>query len=164
VPVAEDANLVARTGGPAVACHDGPVAAGPLSEQERAGRRRRGRIIVVVAIVLVVPSLVFDTYADRRADEQAADLAASLGAAAAAVGDVDLLAAQEAGFRYEDDAGTPPLLEALGHADDFRSAGFDVSDEVRIHAVFETGWGRSDRCVHVLMGPDGARTDVRGCS
>jgi hypothetical protein len=130
-----------------------------LPGDDGAGRRRRARTIVAVGAFLVLPLGAYGWYADQRADARAASLADDIRGAADEVADVRALAVEEQVFWSVGTASGPsPLESALGRDLDIASTGLDPRE---IRAALRTGWGGSDRCVHLRLRVGDVRTDVR---
>ena len=127
-----------------------------LSEEEAAGRRRRMRIILVVAFALVVPRSAFGWYADRRADDRAAVLATRLRASVDEIDDLEAFVLDEQvswGVGELDG----PLRALAGEEGELAGAGIDQGE---LRARFRTGWGGTDRCVRLLIRSEVGRTEV----
>lgn len=141
----------------------GAVEPGPLDEdEEEAGRRRRGRILVVAAFAVILPLTSWDWYADRRADERGSAVAGRLRSAVDQIDDVEAFVLAEQVLWTGGGTSTSPLEAILGDGEEL--AGASLGDG-ELRATVRTGWGGSDRCVHVLFRRDGSAdvSDPRAC-
>ena len=131
-------------------------------DEQADGRRRRGLVLAGIVLVLGVPLLVALWLSDRNVDQRAESLADDLRRAGRQVDDVGGLAADESALTTD---GSPsPLLDALGHRNDFTGAAFGTTG---ISLSYETSWGLARRCVHLLLRDDApvrtAITDSASC-
>jgi hypothetical protein len=130
-----------------------------LSDEERAGRQRRLRIIIGVALALFVVSAGLGFSVDRRADAAQTDLRHRLEEAAATI---DYPAVLDAWHQYLGAvwAGTPHDLDELLPAEDRIAVRAEGETVV---AVYDAGFAGQDRCFDLLVGPDGTSIDERSC-
>lgn len=124
-------------------------------DEDAEGRRRRGLIIAAVVFVVGAPLLTFDWISDRNVDRQARQLAEDLRAAAAEIGDVSALAADETVSLW---SGEPSAVgQALGHEDEFEGATYGGDT---ITAAFSTRWAMATRCVHLVIEDEEVIIDI----
>lgn len=97
-------------------------------------------IVVVVGLPLMVTTWLSEHNVDRQANEMAEDL-------------------RRAGRQVDDvQSLTDDRLPDLGHGDAFRGAVFGTTG---ISLAYETGWGLSRRCVHLLLADETpVRTEI----
>lgn len=126
------------------------------------GRRRRGLVLAGIVLVVGVPLLVALWLSDRNVDRQAEALADDLRRAGRQIDDVAALAADETPSVR--DGSEQPMLDALGHRDEFTGAAYGTTG---ISLSYETSWGLARRCVHLLLRDDApirtAITDSATC-
>jgi hypothetical protein len=120
------------------------------------GRRRWGLILAGTVLVIGVPLMVTIWLSEHNVDRQAAGLADDLRRAGRQVDDIAGLAGDEALDGW--DGSAEPLVEALGHGDQFTGAAFG---DTGISVSYETSWGFARRCVHLLLRDDAPiRTEI----
>ncbi len=123
---------------------------------EADGRRRRGLILAGIVLVIGLPLTVTNWVSERNVDRQADALADDLRRAGRQVDDVAALAADESTSPRE--ASDEPLLDALGHRDEFTGAAFGTTG---ISVSYETSWGFARRCIHLLLRDEApVRTEI----
>ena len=120
-----------------------------------AGRRRRGLILAGIVFLVGAPLVILDEVSDRKADARAESLADDLRATAGRIDDVSALVTSEVTSWDSGDEG--PLQRSLGSHDGFEGASFG---EDVIALAYQTGWGLADRCVHLLIRPAAASTEI----
>lgn len=126
------------------------------SDEERAGRRHRLRIILGVAVALVVAWGSFGFYVDRRADDAQADLRRRLEQASTTVEHDAVLA----WYRSLGDPNAPLLPDDLLPAGDLVALRAEGETVV---AVYKAGFAGQDRCFDFRVGPDGTDVEERSC-
>lgn len=125
-------------------------------DQDADGRRRRGLILAGIVLVVGAPLMVTTWLSERNVDRQAVALADDLRRAGRQVEDVEALAADELAASW--DGSGEPLVEALGHGEEFTGAAFGTTG---ISLSYETSWGLARRCVHLLLRDDApVRTEI----
>jgi hypothetical protein len=124
-----------------------------VAEQEQVGRRRRGWIIVAVAIFLVVAPLSLNWWFEQQAAEQAEDVAEKVRVGARSITEEDMQT-----LRSEElsGGGSGGYAGALGLEDEWKSTA--MGNPVRI--VFEACSGWAARCVHAVLAPGAADTEI----
>lgn len=134
-----------------------PVVAEALSDEERAGRKRRLRIIIGVAVALVAVGGIFTFYVDRRADEAQTDLRRRLEAASATVDHEEVL---DAWYQFLTNPDAPDRLDEVLPTENriaLRAEGETVV------AVYKAGFASQDRCFDFFVGADRTEIDERSC-
>lgn len=127
-----------------------------LSEEERAARQRRLRIIAVVAVAFVAVGVAFGFYVDHRASEEQSDLRRRLAQAARNLDHEELLA------DWYDFRANPRAIDALDQ--------FPTEDRIAVRgegetviAIYKAGFAGRDRCFDLRVAADGTEVDERSC-
>lgn len=103
-----------------------------------------------------VPITLTTWLSERNVDREADALAEDLRRAGRQVDDVAALSSDELTSMW--DGSGHPLEDALGHGDQFRGAAFG---DTGISLAYESSWGFSRRCVHLLLRDDApVRTEI----
>lgn len=114
-------------------------------DEDTPRRGRRGLILAGIVVVIGLPLMLTIWVSEHNADRQASAMADDLRRAGRQVDDVRSLADDE-------------LPDVLGHGDELRGAIFGTTG---ISVAYETSWGLSRRCVHLLLRDDTpVRTEI----
>ena len=125
-------------------------------DAEADGRRRRGLLLAGIVLVIGLPLTITNWVSERNVDRQADALADDLRRAGRQIDDVAGLAAEELTSTW--DGSGEPLLDALGHQEEFTGAAFGTTG---ISLSYETSWGFARRCIHLLLRDDApVRTEI----
>jgi hypothetical protein len=112
---------------------------------EDAPRRRRGLVLAGIVLAVGLPLMVTTWLSEHNVDRRASEMADDLRRAGRQVDDVESLADDQ-------------LPDVLGHGDALRGALFGTTG---VSVAYETSWGLSRRCVHLLLRDDvPVRTEI----